>query len=161
METLETLIQRHNLSAGFTLIPARTDRIHWEDPKGPGWARPMHFAFTLSAEHGGITGCYSMGAGHLPSYPHGQRTISLAECAKLEKERERFRPTTLDLVCSLLWDASIDPEMTFREWCEERGEGLAPADALDTFQALQETRAKMRRILRDDFDAAVALAQEM
>ena len=156
METLETLIERHKLSAGFTPIPARTDGLPWDEPNGPEWARPMHFAFTLSAEHGGITGCYSMGAGHLRSYK-GKRS----DRARLERERKWFRPTTLDLVCSLLLDASIDPEMTFREWCEEWGEGLSPADAFDTFQALQETRAKMRRILRDDFDAAVELAQEM
>lgn len=155
-ESLETLIQRHNLCAGFTPIPSRTDGLPWDEPKGPEWALPMHFAYTLSADHGGITGCFSVGVGHLRSYKGKRSNTRL-----LKDERRRYRPKTVDLVCSLLWDASFDPETTFREWCEEFGYDLNPADALDTFRVLRETRSKMMRILGADFDAALELAQEM
>jgi len=79
---------------------------------------------------------------------------------RLNFERGRFRPSTLDLVCALLLDASIDPETSFGEWCDDLGHGLHPGRALETYNALRATREKMRRIFRGDFETAVELALE-
>ena len=152
--TLQDLLERHNISGGFTPIPERTDGL-WEDHDGPQWSRPLHFSFTLAGDHGGISGCYSAGVGNLKSY-RGRGT----DVNRLQSERRRFRPSLLDLVYSLLLDASIDPETSFGEWCDDMGHGLHPGRALETYNALRSTREKMRRIFRDDFDTAVALAIE-
>lgn len=153
--TLETLIDRYGITAGFTPIATRTDNLMQDT--GPEWQRPMHFAYTLSADHGGITGNYSVGVGNLPSYNYTLRP-TVAEASKLRREREKFRPTTRELVVALLLDASIDPEQTFRDWCNECPNDLSPPDALDCFNLLRETRAKMRRIFRAHFDEALHLA---
>ena len=153
--TLETLIDRYGITSGLTLIEERSDGLCKHE--GHHYSRPMHFAFTLSADHGGITGNYSVGIGHLPSYKWSMRP-SVYDVSKLERERLKYKPSTKDLVCSLLLDASIDPELTFREWYDELGYGMHAADALDIYNSLRDTRAKMQRIFRNHFDTAVQLA---
>lgn len=156
--TLETLIDRYGITAGFTLIDERTDNLMPDT--GPEWQRPMHYAFTLSADHGGITGNYSVGIGHLPSYDYSLRP-TVDNVNQLKRERQKFRPATRDLVWSLLLDASIDPELSFRDWCLEYPDVFtSPADALDCYNALRDIRSKLQRIFRSDFDLAVQLAQE-
>jgi hypothetical protein len=155
--TLETLIDRYGITAGFTLIESRTDNLMPFD--GPKYSRPMHFAYTLSADHGGITGNYSVGIGHLTSYSF-RVPPTVNYVGHLERERLKYKPSTKSLVCSLLLDASIDPELTFREWCYDYAIDMHPADALDTFNALRDTRAKMQRIFLSKFDLAVNLAME-
>jgi len=155
--TLETLIDRYGITSGVTLIEERSDGLWKHD--GPSYRRPMHFAYTLSADHGGITGNYSVGFGHLPSHKYGM-SPTVYEVGVLERERLKYKPSTKDLVCSLLLDASIDPELTFREWCDDMGCDMHPADAVDTYNLLRETRSKMQRIFRSDFDKAVTLALE-
>ena len=155
--TLETLIDRYGITSGATLIEERSDGLCKHE--GPKYSRPMHFAYTLSADHGGITGNYSVGVGHLPSYKFNIRP-TVYEVGHLERQRLRYKPSTKDLVCSLLLDASIDPELTFREWYDEQGYDMHAADALDTYNLLRETRSKMQRIFRSDFNKAVTLALE-
>lgn len=153
--TLETLIDRYGITSGLTLIDERSDGLC--EHEGHYYSRPMHFAYTLSADHGGITGNYSVGFGHLPSYKWSMRP-SVHDVAVLERERLKYKPSTKDLVCSLLVDANVDPELTFREWYDDMGFRMHAADALDTYNLLRETRSKMQRIFRSDFDKAVTLA---
>lgn len=128
---------------------------------GPRHRRPLHFAVKIAKGNRIVwEGHWTCGAGHLRSFPAFGR-VTVAQEAAMERERKTFRPSVEDVLGSLLRDASIDPEMTFREWLDE---GTAPenaADALDCYNALRETRSAMRDAFGEDFKDALALAADL
>ena len=159
MSSLSTLIASADLS--LDISPVSTRPNSWGDKGGP--MRPMHFCYTLMGNGESLTGFYSAGCGNLASYkPSASGGLTVYQADKMEEERKRYRPTESEVISSLLLDASIDPEATFREWCYDMGVDLGnPADALDTYNALRDCRAKMRAMLGSSFEAAVELAAEM
>jgi hypothetical protein len=61
-------------------------------------------------------------------------------------------------------DASVDPELSFREWCADycvTDAEMSPADALETYTALRDTRSALQKILGREFEAAVEIAREL
>lgn len=84
-----------------------------------------------------------------------------AQGVRLARE---WRPALVDVLGSMLSDVQGWPPAgyTFREWLDEGlVEGMNPADALDTFEAIQEEWRFLVRALGADFDAARDLAARL
>lgn len=71
-----------------------------------------------------------------------------------------YRPELLDVISSLLMDASL-ADLSFREWVDELGGDLHPADALETYHECVRSREFITKALGPNFDRAQELAADL
>lgn len=94
----------------------------------------------------------------------GRFSRTADEDASARAAAQVWTPALVDVLGSMLSDVQGWPPAgyTFREWLDEGlVEGMNPADALDTFEAIQKEWRFLVRALGADFDAARDIAARL
>lgn len=157
------------LATRAEFVPWSRSRNFKEDAKPSD--RSLNWKVTLTKDGRDVmTFGYSAGVGHCPSYKFNARwTLDYTALIEWETEHgypatdklggrypvrrpgsKRIEPKTLDVVSSLILDASAIDYPTFEEWAGDLGYDTDSRKGEAAYRACLETALKLRAVLGDD-----------
>ncbi len=136
----------------------------------------VHFTIALSSDRAGsLRTSYSCGLGVVEDWAKDNRGKlppgcwrgltakkgSVAYAEAVEAAATRYEPDIVDVVGCLLTDASALDYDLFEQWASDLGYDTDSRSAERTYNTCREHGAELRIMLRDDFDTAREISNEL
>lgn len=120
-----------------------------------------HFAWRVTLQRCGesYSSDYRTGIGHAKPLPKAYVSNSPAATKWYNNVKNVNKPTSADIVYSLMSDAQSGSE-TFEEFCANCGYDTDSRKAFDTYLACQGALNGMRRLFREHFDSVLEATQD-